>query len=93
MAYFEMSLINGIHDRKEFDVSVNEELYNYFTCHDDAHSMGEDWFDITLNQQDVEKIKKLCETNEEKQLIGENVREGTIIDILIHRTLLIKGDD
>ena len=92
MAYFEMTLVNGLHDRKEFDISVNEVLYNYLTWHDDAHSIGEDWFDITLTKAGAETIKKLCKTDEEKQLIGENVREGTIIDILIHRTIII-GDD
>ena len=93
MAYFEMTLINGwkSEDKISFDISVNEDLYNYFTWHDDAHSMGEDWFDITLTQQGAETVKKLCKTEKENELIGENVREGTIVDILIHRTLLI-GD-
>ena len=92
MTYFEMSLINGFDDRKTFDISVNEELYNYFTWHDNAHSMGEDWFDITLNQTNVDTIKKLCKTDEEKELIAPNIRDGTIVDILIHRTILIRDD-
>ena len=94
MSYFEMTLINGwkSEDRTTFDISVNEELYNYFTWHDDAHVMGEDWFDITLTQQGADTVKKLCKTDEEKEKIGKNVKEGTIIDILIHRTIQV-GDD
>ena len=92
MSYFEMTLINGLRDRNDFDIQVNEELYNFFVSHENATGMGEDWFDITLNQTDVETIQRLCRTNKEKELIGQNVREGTIEDILIHRTIQI-GDD
>lgn len=92
MAYFEMTLINGVTDRHDFDISVNESLYNYLTCHENAKTYGSDWFGITLNETDVETIQKLCKTNEEKELIGKNVRTGTIIDVLIHRTILL-GDD
>lgn len=54
--------------------------------------MGEDWFVITLNYCDVKIIKELCKTNEEKQLLGKNIQDGSIIDILIHRIITI-GDD
>ena len=92
MSYFEMSLYHKETGNVEFDISVNEGLYYFFTGHGNSHSMGEDWFDITLNQRDVKVIKELCKTNEEKQLIGKNVREGTIVDILIHRTIKISGE-
>ena len=69
MAYFEMTIING-NERNDFNISVNNKLYNYLTCHPNQHSGGEDWFDIKLNQSDVENIQKLCKTNEEKQLIS-----------------------
>ncbi len=89
MAYFEMTLINSPHDQKTFDIQVNPHLYEYLTNHDCSNQMGEDWFDITLNQKDVKTIQKLCKTNEENELIGKNVRKGTIIDILIHRSIII----
>ena len=92
MVYFETTIINGTNDRIDFDISVNNELYEYLTCHPNQHSGGEDWFDIQLNETDVENIRKLCKTNEEKQFIGENICDGSIIDILIHRTILIGGE-
>ncbi len=92
MVYFEMALINGLHDRHEFNIHVNEELYIYLTCHDDAHSMGEDWFDITLTKIGAETIKKICKTDDEKKLIAPHVREGTIVDIIIHRTILVGSE-
>jgi len=96
MAYFETTIINynsdGTYDRNDFEISVNEDLYNYLTCHPNQNSGGEDWFDIQLNHKDVKNIRELCKTNEEKQLIGEKIQDGSIIDILIHRGILIKGE-
>lgn len=90
MAYFEMSIING-KNHKDFEISCNEDLYYYLCGHDNAHG-GEDWFDITLNDKDVKEIQELCKTNEEKELIGQNVQEGSIIDVLIHHSILIGGE-
>ena len=89
VSYFETTIIND-NQRVDFDISVNEDLYNYLTWHDDAHSLGEDWFAITLTKTAAETIQALCKTDEEKELIGKNIQEGTIIDILIHRVLLVK---
>ncbi len=91
MAYFEFSIVNGLHDYYHFDIQCNPDLYEYLVCHDNAHG-GEDWFDITLNEEDVEKIKHLCKTNEEKELIEPNIGVGTVIDVLIHHTILIKEE-
>lgn len=89
MVYFEMTLVNGqkSEDRITFDISANEQLYNYLTCHENAYSVGEDWFDIILTHENAETVKKLCKTDEEKKLIMPNVKEGTIVDILIHHTI------
>ena len=92
ISYFEVSLFHEKNGRKDFDISVNEGLYYYLICHHNAHSMSDDWFVITLKECDVKIIQALCKTNEEKELIGQNVQTGSIIDILIHRTILI-GDD
>lgn len=91
MVYFEMTLITG-NDRNEFEISVNNDLYYYLTGHENACAHADDWFDITLNQQDVETIQKLCKTNEENELIGQKIHEGTIIDVLIHRGFSVGGN-
>ena len=85
-----MSIING-KDHKDFEISCNKDLYEYLTCHENAKG-GDDWFDITLNEKDVEEIQWLCKTDNEKKLIEPNIQEGSIIDVLIHHSILIKED-
>ena len=88
MVYFEMTIING-NVSQAFDISVNKNLYEYLTTHENIHTHDENWFEILLNQSDVDMIKKLCETPKEKELIASNIKYNTIIDILIHRVVLI----
>lgn len=91
MPYFEMAIINGMKPRTEFDIQCNDDLYNYLCGHENSKG-GEDWFAIKLNETDVANIQELCKTNEEKRLIAPNIKKGAIIDVLIHRTILIKEE-
>lgn len=89
MTYFEMTIING-KDRKEFDITVNEALYYYLLCHTDSQSLADDWFVFTVDTVNEIIIKALCKTDEEKTMIAENIKKDTIVDILIHRTILVQ---
>ena len=92
MAYFEMTLINGT-ERATFDISVNEGLYYYLIAHNRANPMADDWFTLTLDPIDVIIIKQLCSSKDENEKIAKKIENGTIFDILVHRTILIQGDD
>ena len=88
---FETTIIRGNRQIANFDLYPNEELGLFFRAHERG-SGGDDWFCIPdLTQEDIETINSLCETDEEKELLGD-IKEGDMIDILLHFYVYVKND-
>ena len=69
-----------IHNQEYFTVNVNYNIINYINR---FNITGEDWFDVKLTEIDINNLKKLAITKEEKEFI-KKLKENESIDIIEH---------
>ena len=87
--YMETTIIRDNKQIADFEFSPNEELSLYLRSHERAKG-GDDWFYInSLTNEVVKTIKNLCKHYEEKELLSI-LKEGDVIDILLHFYVYIK---
>ena len=63
-----------------FNVNVN---YNIITYLRQFNTTNECWYDFTPSENDINNLKQLSETTEEKEFINK-ITENTNVDILEH---------
>lgn len=63
-----------------FDVNVGYAVISYLRQFNET---GECWYDIKLTKADIDALKKLARTDEEKDFI-DKIRESETVDILEH---------
>ncbi len=68
------------HNQEYFTVNVNYNIINYLNQFNIA---GDDWFDVKLTEIDINNLKKLAVTDEEKEFI-KKLKENKSIDIIEH---------
>lgn len=87
---YETTIIRENKRIADFTLAPNQELDLFFRSHE--RSYGDDqWFCIPdLTKEDVKTINSLCETDEEKELLGD-IKEGDMIDILLHFYVYVKN--
>lgn len=68
------------HNQEYFTVNVNYNIINYLNQFNIA---GDDWFDVKLTEIDINNLKKLAVTDEEKEFI-KKLKENESIDIIEH---------
>ena len=88
--FFETTIIRDNRQIADFEFSPSEELGLYLRSHDRIRG-GDDWFCIPdLTKEDISEINSLCKTEEEKELLSI-LKEGDMIDILLHFYVYVKN--
>ena len=87
--YMETGIIRDNKVINSFDFYPNQDLDLYLRSHERSKG-GDDWFSIALKKEDIETIKSLLKTTEEKKFLS-NLKENDVIDILLHFSIIVKN--